>query len=172
MSSAAAEWFVRIDADWGTKALYGPPGFEAYARVPYDMSGERADVAVMRSVLDVLAPYTSTPELVHLGIWVGWGFSDHEPVGELFELPHRGYVHVTSTLESALEPSTLQVSSGSDGATPHLLWPDDRSWFVASDVDPEWFAVGASRAAIDALIAAPGCGAVRSEYGSHREIEW
>ncbi|HVQ60344.1 MAG TPA: type II toxin-antitoxin system HicA family toxin [Solirubrobacterales bacterium] len=39
---------------------------------------------------------------------------------------------------------------------PSLIWPADRSWFVASEVDFDSTLVGGSRALVDALVAAPG----------------
>ncbi len=38
---------------------------------------------------------------------------------------------------------------------PSLIWPADRSWFVASEVDFDSTLVGGSRALVDALLAAP-----------------
>lgn len=39
---------------------------------------------------------------------------------------------------------------------PSLIWPADRSWFVASEVDFDSTLVGGSRALVEALVAAPG----------------
>ena len=39
---------------------------------------------------------------------------------------------------------------------PSLIWPADRSWFVASEVDFDSTLVGGSRALIEALVASPG----------------
>ena len=66
MDVSPAFWIVDADADWWTKALYGPPGFAAYARVKFDLSDDDdsyvEDVVVMQSVLDHLASHTATPE--------------------------------------------------------------------------------------------------------------
>jgi hypothetical protein len=37
--------------------------------------------------------------------------------------------------------------------SPHLWWPEDRSWFVATEVDYAWTYVGGARNLIDELIA-------------------
>ena len=50
-------------------------------------------------------------------------------------------------------------------APPAFAWPSDRSWCFASDVDPHYAGVGASEAAVRALLAAPGLDAVRAEPG-------
>jgi hypothetical protein len=39
---------------------------------------------------------------------------------------------------------------------PSLIWPADRSWFVASEVDFDSTLVGGSRVLLEALVAAPG----------------
>jgi hypothetical protein len=39
---------------------------------------------------------------------------------------------------------------------PSLIWPADRSWFVASEVDFDSTLVGGTRALVNALVAAPG----------------
>jgi hypothetical protein len=40
--------------------------------------------------------------------------------------------------------------------SPSLIWPADRSWFVASEVDFDSTVLGGSRALVDALLAASG----------------
>ena len=39
---------------------------------------------------------------------------------------------------------------------PSLIWPADRSWFVASEVDFDSTVIGGSRSLVDALLDAPG----------------
>jgi hypothetical protein len=45
---------------------------------------------------------------------------------------------------------------GGDPDPPSLIWPADRSWFVASEVDFDSTLVGGNRGLVEALIAAPG----------------
>jgi hypothetical protein len=40
--------------------------------------------------------------------------------------------------------------------SPSLIWPADRSWFVASEVDFDSTVLGGSRTLVEALLAAPG----------------
>jgi len=170
----AADWFVEAQADWSDKVAYGPPGFDSYVRIPYDMTGEVTDGTVMERALSLLAEHTTTPQHIRVGIWIGWGMSPEEPVGEPFRIPNRDYVLVHSSLDDVLAPPTLQVSDEAErpDAAPHLVWPADRAWFIASDVDPEWFGIGASHAAIDSLLGDMELHAERSPYGSHKDIEW
>ena len=38
---------------------------------------------------------------------------------------------------------------------PAFIWPGDRTWCLANDVDPHWAGIGADSAAIDELLADP-----------------
>ena len=47
--------------------------------------------------------------------------------------------------------STLDLDDGAlDG--PNLLWPADRAWVVASEIDLTWTYLGGSRAIVDAVV--------------------
>jgi hypothetical protein len=153
--ASPADWFVNADTPWYVKATYGPPGFEAYARVSLGRAESNeedpsADVTILKSVIATLADHTTTPHTIHVGVWEGWGQSD--PQGVRFEIPSRRYALLTGPAEDALDPSALGLDPHQT-ATPHLLWPDDRAWFIAWDVDEEWnFTVSGSAQSITALL--------------------
>jgi hypothetical protein len=42
-----------------------------------------------------------------------------------------------------------------DGAEPAFVWPGDRAWCVAKDVDPHWAGIGGSAALVAALVGDP-----------------
>ncbi|MEO6471630.1 MAG: hypothetical protein ABIR57_07055 [Aeromicrobium sp.] len=46
--------------------------------------------------------------------------------------------------------------------SPNLLWPADRSWFVATEIDLDWTGVAGSKALINDLLADPRLEVVRS----------
>lgn len=56
-------------------------------------------------------------------------------LGEIpkFTLPHRDYYLVSGPVEAATE--LRDPSSPTNWQHPDLFWPDDRRWFVATDVD-------------------------------------
>jgi hypothetical protein len=64
-----------------------------------------------------------------------------------FELPGRRYLLATAPVGEACEFST------SLGNSPNLAWPEDRSWFVATEVDLDSTLVAGERSCIDALLA-------------------
>jgi hypothetical protein len=52
---------------------------------------------------------------------------------------------------------------GAGRADPAFIWPADRTWCVANDVDPHWAGIGAAAPAIDQLIADPRLDVVRAD---------
>jgi hypothetical protein len=168
---AAADWFAHADADWADLVGYGPPGFEAYARVPFDLDDDspvNPDVRVMQAALDLLEQHTATPESIYVGVWHGWGVWEDDvhpraPRAPRFAVPHREYVLLAGNLVEALTLESLGIDYP---ATPHLLWPADHAWFIASDVDPDWFGVGASQVAVDDLVSHEAINAVPVPYGA------
>ena len=76
------------------------------------------------------------------------------------ELPHRAHVlfrATTGDLEALADGRAVaDVEPFRPGwRTPNLVWPDDRSWCVATEVDLDSTVVGGSRALVDDLLAAP-----------------
>lgn len=58
-----------------------------------------------------------------------------------FEAPHRTYYLVTGAVSAV---DRVRYPSDNDWRNPDLWWPDDRSWFVATDVDCWALYVGGS----------------------------
>ena len=50
---------------------------------------------------------------------------------------------------------------------PNLVWPDDRAWFVANDVDPDWIGVGGPEALVAELVRHPALLVERVPYVTH-----
>jgi hypothetical protein len=102
----------------------------------------------------VLAPFTGS-ERWWFALWEGWGW-DLFRSGALADLPRlsppaREYAVFTGPPEAVggflfNRPYDVYQS-------PALWWPEDRAWCVASEIDLWCTYVGASREAIDALLA-------------------
>ncbi|MCD9198982.1 hypothetical protein [Aeromicrobium wangtongii] len=175
---SAADWFVDAPADQWTKICLGPPGYAAYARlhlVPADdEDADDGDIDLTRFTAEalrrILPRYTATPDDCFFGQWEGSGWEPPTPPAlQTFpsapetpgELPWRRY-HLYS--------GSLQDSAGWDGGDPaHLMWPADRAWFVAKDVDPDWVAVAGSHELIDQILAEPTLAAAPSAY---QALDW
>lgn len=73
-----ADWFVDSDAPWHVKVGLGPPGFEAYARVFYDLDEDApadTDERLRSDLRDVLAGHTTTPGDCFFALWDGTAVS-------------------------------------------------------------------------------------------------
>ena len=180
--TAGADWLGATAASWWQVVQLGPPVFEAYARVRFIpdpvFPGQREgavdlpedhprDLDQGLSALALLGSFTSTPDDCWFAVWDGWNVNLEIPVGlPLFALPHRAYGLLRGALSDLADwEETLHTSLN---APPAFAWPDDRSWCFASDVDPHHAGLGASEAAVAALLAAPGLDVVRTEPGGRQ----
>jgi hypothetical protein len=84
---SAADWLVEAAVDWVQLAVFGPPAFEAYARLrltpdPFfsgqdendiEQDEELGDLEQLRRLLGLLAPHTLTPDDGWFCVWDGHG---------------------------------------------------------------------------------------------------
>ena len=54
---------------------------------------------------------------------------------------------------------------------PTIWWPEDRSWFVASDADFGWTYVAGATPLIDAVESSPRLEALRTDYHRSHTID-
>jgi hypothetical protein len=118
-------------------------------------------------LVEVLSRHTSTPTTCWFCVWEGTNPLDggqdvvwvkggtlrarlHRrqappelPPHPQVELPHRRYFLYGGSIIGAM----------AFDQSPHLWWPEDRSWFVATEVDYAWTYVGGTRHLIDELVA-------------------
>jgi len=133
-------------------------------------------------LLDVLGPYTRDP--CHHALWEGWGwltgssvFLTSSPAGgpeppvpsraatpdvleqaldaSRLSLPGREYLLFTGPLHAALGIGAQVTDEWFDPQSPNLLWPADRSWCLATEIDFDSTLVAGSVDLIDAVLAAP-----------------
>jgi hypothetical protein len=99
-----------------------------------------------RLLVEHLRERTTTPDRCWFGLWEGFGALDDGGIRERVVLPHRNYLLYGGTIDHALEsPMPFDQS-------PNLWWPEDRAWFVASEIDFAWTYVGGDRGLIAALV--------------------
>jgi len=156
--TSAADWFVDSEADWWTKVCLGPPGYETYARVFYDINEDapaHADAIVRQNLRRVLARHSPAGEFF-FGVWNGNPGSERWLAGARISVhtePGRtGHDAAARTYHLFTGPLS-QAHEADDGHGVALTWPADHAWFVAGDVDPDWIGVGGSQALIDELAA-------------------
>ncbi len=171
-----ADWIARSGTPDMQLLMFGPAVFDSYARQRFipDPTGpgqtegdvpvpddHRPDIEQARRTLHTLARFTTTPDDCYFGVWEGWpGLAVPSGAG-LFTLPHRRYALFHGAVADIREWES-RLGAGQPIAPPDLVWPADRSWFFASDVDPHWAGIGAAQAAIDALVADPAIDVVRA----------
>ena len=173
---SAARWIAASGTPWPRLVLFGPAGFDAYARLRYipdptARARSEADVEVpedhprdlvqARRALAVLARFTTTPERCYFCAWDGYSDLPLPPSATLIDLPHRRYALLEGAA-SDLDGWADAVGVPDTPWPPALAWPADRRWFFASDVDPHWAGIGASAEAVDALLREPGLDVVRA----------
>ncbi len=182
--TSVGDWLGASGTPWSQLVGFGPAGFDAYARLRFipDPDPGRpgqtesdaelgdlhpSDLDQVRLALRVLAPFTGTPHDCVFAVWDGWGHGLEIPRGlPLLELPHRSYGLLRGSLADVDE---WQRALGSDLAVgPAFVWPEDRRWCLASDVDPHWAGIGADQQAVRALLAEPGLDVVRAEPAEHQ----
>jgi hypothetical protein len=171
--SSLADWFARRDEPWEELVTMGPAGFGSYARVRY-LEEDRISQRVLFTRLRVhLAGWTKTPGDCFHGLWAGAvsgmygdparGISPWFPAsvlaGPKVGVPNREYMLFRGHLDEvghwgATDPTTGS-SKDEELPAPHLLWPADHRWFVATDVDSDFSWVGGSRGLVDAVITDP-----------------
>lgn len=79
--------------------------------------------------------------------------------GPLLELPGREYVLLAGRTEELTDVRwASEAGLGEPGFTepPNLIWPQDRSWFVATEIDFDSTIVGGSEGLIAAVLLADG----------------
>lgn len=151
-----------------------PSGFAAYARIDHEREGVLPP-AVAQALVKVLLRHTKVPETpLWLAIWDGYGEMNGPPaIVELRAVNPRGPVQKPGPVPGFIHPPRRarnaprvklphrdyllyrgrpdQVAGWMDG--PNLWWPDDRAWFVASEIDLPWTYVGGSTALIEDMLA-------------------
>lgn len=161
-----AAWLVTSTRDPWRLVTMGPGGFAAHARLRFipdpgwvgqsenDVEvgpDHPSDQAQLAAALDVLVRHTGTPDDCYFAVWEGWPV---DPVWPVFELPHRAYWLVHGSLgDFSAWPEMAMWPPPKSHFPPAFVWPADRAWCVANDVDPHYAGIGADPAAIDDLLA-------------------
>lgn len=163
-SSAPAAWLrAQVDITRGTVGGLVPAHFERYLVLSPAPSGTGEWWAAQRErVVElgaILRKHTNTPDVAWYGIWEGHDSSWASVERELDALPHvalpaRTYHLVMGTVDDVAH--LVQPTHRDRWQRPDLWWPDDRRWFVATDVDCWQTYVGADAATVAAITARLG----------------
>lgn len=140
----AMEW-ASITGSWEFRGNDDQPGMwngaPAEGHLPTDVAARLAAV---------LSRFTTTPAECWFGIWSGFGFVGTPDT--TLDLPAREYLLSRGPVERAAANLAEEPSEQS----ANVWWPEDRAWFVATDVDLMTTYVGGSAACIAGVLAADG----------------
>ncbi|KQQ04007.1 MULTISPECIES: hypothetical protein [unclassified Rathayibacter] len=99
-----------------------------------------------RRLSAVLEAQTTAPDSCWFGLWEGWADA---------VAPREAAIFAWSLRDLALFHGAVDDVLGFPGErTPAVWWPEDRSWFVVTEVDYDSTIVGGTQACIDAVV---GC---------------
>lgn len=153
---------------WQQLVTFGPQEFRTYARLrflpdptfpgqdePVLGADARDEYDLLRIALDVLSEHTHAPEDLFFCMWDGWGTPPALQPMAMVTIPERSYFLFEG------EPADFDdwdsarmagVPSGYAVPPPAFVWPADRAWCIARDVDAHYAGIGASAEAIDQLV--------------------
>jgi hypothetical protein len=175
---SAADWITASGAPWQRLVTFGPPGFAAYALLrSSEQLGTLVDVLSGHTVdaddcyfcvwdgfgidpddvvyADEVVVREEDPN-ARPGLAPARGPSRPEPPKVV--VPHRAYYLFHGSLSDISGWDAARGWPGRprlDGAEPAFVWPADRAWCVAKDVDPDWAGLGTGRDLMARLIADP-----------------
>lgn len=150
-------WTIHGLAQWELVSL---PIGEAAPGCPFAQQPDTGSLPPPQfgTLCEVLTAHTSTPDRCFTGVWEGYGWLDMaEPSPALeLRLDQRTFVVQQGPIETARRIGWRNWDGSFIAERPTLIWPADRAWFVASDVDLDSTYVGGSNDLIAALLAEPG----------------
>lgn len=171
---AAADWLVEQQVEWDRLAVRGPLGYAAYARLRFipdpSFEGQQEGDAVvgggalsdsdqLRIAVEVLAEYTGTSDDCYFCLWDGWDTPVTREGVPMIRIPRgaaiptRAYWLFNGDLRDLGDWGADVRTPFGWAPNPAFVWPADRNWCLAADVDPHFATIGASAAAIEGLLA-------------------
>lgn len=174
------EFLTQLGNPSGHVIDFGPARFEAYARLRFipdpEYSGQlEADAQLRkdhpsaieqsRRLLGKLAVHTTSPDRCYFCVWEGYSnvqLPAGRPTGSVVDLADRRYALLEGPL-NGLQTWEIDFGNGNPIDPPAFVWPADHRWCFAKDVDSHWAGIGASTAAITALVQYAGLDVVAAD---------
>ncbi|MGV9862375.1 hypothetical protein [Rhodococcus koreensis] len=108
--------------------------------------------ATTRALADILRRFTRTRDHCWFAHWEGSGFITPPSNCSRLPMPNRRMVLFSGSIDLA------DTRFGANrwfptGMSPHVWWPDDHAWCVATDIDLMTTYLGASADCVDAVLA-------------------
>ena len=150
--------------------------FERIAGIPDDPNAQppwgsrpRANGVgdVAGALIPILRRHTTTPDRCVLGVWEGYGGLDMVPAlisAPRASKPGRSYLLFEGPLEAVLGFNVGPWEA------PNIWWPEDRAWFVSTDIDLDSTYIGGRDELIGAILAEGDLEAFPAEIGDRVDI--
>lgn len=117
----------------------------------------------LRLALGTLAEHTATPTTAYAAIWEGWTSALPGPPAPRVPIPNRAMLLFTGPVGLLRDaPALAWHCLGRVYQEPHLVWPADRAWCLAFEVDEE---IDCTDDAAQALMQAMPGAVRRAHYG-------
>jgi hypothetical protein len=154
-------------AAWSGRRIHALAQWEAVSRPLRNVVSERPFVREPESgglrgtdlaaLIEHLAAHTTTADDCYVGIWHGFGWLDRADLASTMELrlDQRTVLVRRGPIRTAHEVGWRHRDGTFVSEAPTLMWPADRSWFVAGDVDLDSTYLGGSTDLINSLLADP-----------------
>lgn len=124
------------------------------------------DPGIYAALPVVLRPYTQTPERCWIAIWTGWAWHPPEVNPDRFpqvKLPGRAYYLYRGSLDDLAvhryDEWRYDEAAGTPEwpsfQSPNMIWPQDRAWFAATEVDFDSTLVGGPVELVRAILEHP-----------------
>ena len=147
---------VRMHAGVQLGSITGSERFE-WAGQPgvFDQPPETGNLPreLVDALPSVLARRTSTPDTCYFAVWEGMESLPPEVrAAPTFSVPNRSYHLMTGAVDA------IRELAGALGAprSPHLWWPQDHAWCVATEVDLKTTYIGTDRSCAQDVSSLPG----------------
>ncbi|TFI45467.1 hypothetical protein E4P29_00370 [Rhodococcus sp. 1R11] len=165
--ASPAQWLLTADRDWSDLTVRGPLGYEAYARLRFipdptysgqregdaDVDGELLpEIKQLAIATSHLSSHTSTPDDCYFAIWEGWGGLELVGAVQLPFVNREAVLFNGATSDLSTWVDSRDDTSPANLPIPSFVWPADRAWCIANDVDPHFATIGASFTAIQELL--------------------
>ncbi|MFH8252876.1 hypothetical protein ACH3VR_21095 [Microbacterium sp. B2969] len=144
--SGTPEIHVAVWDGWGgLVGGLGVPPTPAVARSSNADGEDSADPAVLERHREMLARSIHDPfnNVFRKHVWLPGILSDEISRGPRLVLPHREHVLFRGTIDELMDAAWAQRVPWAEPqapqftASPSLVWPDDRAWVLATDVDAD-----------------------------------
>ncbi|ORI20029.1 hypothetical protein BJD99_00465 [Rhodococcus sp. 1163] len=160
-----AQWLIDQRRDWWDLVTRGPSGYKRYARLRFipdpTYDGQRemdtdfandgpSEIAQLGIAVSTLVRFTTTPHECYFLIWEGYENLDHFKSATV-SIPERPCYLFRGTAEDVSRWKDARDDSG-ELPIPAFVWPADRAWCIANDVDPHFATIGAGESAIADLL--------------------